>query len=113
MSIPLILDLPPFGRLAGNRVHYRSDTVSYELECIEAKRGRGRDKWCLDIDGIGVEGKTPEAAGWGNNYGQLWVAFNGQVFGATLKNTGSVQGIKVRFELSTIINDPSFWPEST
>jgi hypothetical protein len=109
MNTPTIADLPKASSLSQARIQFRSDTEVYELVCTNATRGTGTEKWCLEIEGIGVKEKIPKPLEFGNRYGQFWVAFNGKTYGATLECTGYMSGEPVKFELSTIINDPGFW----
>jgi hypothetical protein len=108
-NTPTIDNLPKASKLKEARVHFRSDAEAFELICTIVKRGAGTETYHLEVEGIGVKGKTPEPIEFGDRYGQFWVIFNGKVYGATLECTGHLHGHPVMFRLNTIINDPSFW----
>ena len=81
----------------------------FELECTHAIRGQSNNKWELAIKGIGVPNKIPVPDQFGRTYGQFWVNFNGITYGATLECTHRYQGQCVKFCLTTLLPDPSYW----
>jgi hypothetical protein len=90
----------PYRHLKDAPVTVKSDEGSYTFICTGTRRGSGKDKYMVNIIGLGekeeIKGK------------QLQFEFNGQNYGAVIEEVWH-HGEHQKVDLGTIVSDPEFW----